>query len=106
MEKRSDRGNTKICGIYTGVLILAISDKQYKLCGNKDYSWPIACHDSLKVWPPNSYTTLECNNQNIDFSDSIHRPGIKKQTKGNTTFRKLDLFPSSGAGKNLFCWVP
>jgi hypothetical protein len=37
--------------------------------------------------------------RNIEFSNSIHRPGIKKQTKGNTTFRKLDLFPSSGAGK-------
>jgi hypothetical protein len=44
--------------------------------------------------------------RNIEFSDFIHRPGIKKQTKGNTKFRKLDLFPSSGAGKNLFCWVP
>jgi hypothetical protein len=44
--------------------------------------------------------------RNIEFSDSIHRPSIKKQTKGNTTFRKLDLFPSSGEGKNLFCWVP
>jgi hypothetical protein len=38
--------------------------------------------------------------RNIEFSDYIHRPGIKKQTKGNTTFQKLDLFPSSGAGKN------
>jgi hypothetical protein len=38
--------------------------------------------------------------RNIEFSDSIHRPGIKNKTKGNTTFRKLDLFPSSGAGKN------
>jgi hypothetical protein len=37
--------------------------------------------------------------RNIEFSDSIHRPGIKKQTKGNTTFLKLELFPSSGAGK-------
>jgi hypothetical protein len=94
--------------------------------------------------------------RNIEFSDYIHRPGIKntnqgkhdvsetasvsvlrcgknpillgpleraspnhwtfrtisivlvlkKQTKGNKTFRKLDLFPSSGAGKILFCWVP
>jgi hypothetical protein len=39
--------------------------------------------------------------RNIEFSDYIHRPGTKnKQTKGNTTFRKLDLFPSSGAGKS------
>jgi hypothetical protein len=53
-----------------------------------------------------SFSIVECF-RNIEFSDSIHRPGIKKkQTKGNTTFRKLDLFPSSGAGKNLFCWVP
>jgi hypothetical protein len=27
--------------------------------------------------------------RNIEFSDSIHRPGIKKQTTGNTTFRRL-----------------
>jgi hypothetical protein len=44
--------------------------------------------------------------RNIEFSDSIRRPGIKKQTKGNTTFRKLDVFPSSGARKDVFCWVP
>jgi hypothetical protein len=50
--------------------------------------------------------TYENSIRNIEFSGSIHRPGIKKQTKGNMTFRKLDLFPSSGAGKNLFCWVP
>jgi hypothetical protein len=37
--------------------------------------------------------------RNIEFSDTVRRPGIKKQTKGKTTFRKLDLFPSSGAGK-------
>jgi hypothetical protein len=24
----------------------------------------------------------------------------------NTTFRKLDLFPSSGEGRHLLCWVP
>jgi hypothetical protein len=24
----------------------------------------------------------------------------------NTTFRKLDLFPSSGDGRHLLCWVP
>jgi hypothetical protein len=51
-------------------------------------------------------TTRVISFRNIEFSDSIHRPGIKKQTKGNTTFRKLDLFPSLGAGKILFCWVP
>jgi hypothetical protein len=37
--------------------------------------------------------------RDIGFSDFIHRPDIKKQTKENTTFRKLDLFPSSGEGK-------
>jgi hypothetical protein len=46
-----------------------------------------------------------CNTQDIytfrdiGFSDFIHRPSIKKQTKENTTFRKVDLFPSSGEGK-------
>jgi hypothetical protein len=24
----------------------------------------------------------------------------------NTTFRRLDLFPSSGEGRHLLCWVP
>jgi hypothetical protein len=52
---------------------------------------------------PNSGEPLPSLNmkiRNIEFSDYIHRPGIKKQTKGNTTFRKLDLFPSLGAGKS------
>jgi hypothetical protein len=44
--------------------------------------------------------------RNIEFSDSFHRPGIKKQTKGNTTFRKLDMFPSSGAGKKTILLGP
>jgi hypothetical protein len=44
--------------------------------------------------------------RNIEFSNSIHRPGIKKQTKGNTTFRKLDLFPSSGVVKKRILLGP
>jgi hypothetical protein len=40
--------------------------------------------------------------RNIEFSDSIQCPGIKKQTKGNTKFRKLDLFPSSGAERKTY----
>jgi hypothetical protein len=31
---------------------------------------------------------------------------LKKQTKRNTTFRKLDLFPSSGAGKKTYSVGP
>jgi hypothetical protein len=31
---------------------------------------------------------------------------ILNNLKKNTTFRKLDLFPSSGKGKYLLCWVP
>jgi hypothetical protein len=30
--------------------------------------------------------------------DFIHRPGIKNKLRKNTTFRKLDLFPSTGLG--------
>jgi hypothetical protein len=33
--------------------------------------------------------------RNIEFSDSIHRPGIKKQTKGNTTFRTSPVIGAS-----------
>jgi hypothetical protein len=38
--------------------------------------------------------------RDIGFSDFIHRPGIKNKLRKNTTFQKLDLFPSSGEGKN------
>jgi hypothetical protein len=48
---------------------------------------------------PQTYQNIKSIFRNIEFSDSIHRPGNKKQTKGNTTFRKLDMFPSSCAGK-------
>jgi hypothetical protein len=41
-------------------------------------------------------------------SDFIHRPDliIITRKRRNTTFRKLDLFPSSGEGGHLFCWIP
>jgi hypothetical protein len=55
------------------------------------------------LWTGSIWLRIENNGgffRNIEFSDYIHRPGIKKQTKGNTTFRKLDLFLSSGAGKS------
>jgi hypothetical protein len=32
------------------------------------------------------------------FSDFVHRPDSKELEDKNTTFRKLDLFPSSGKG--------
>jgi hypothetical protein len=41
----------------------------------------------------------EVSFRDIGFSDFIHRPGIKNKLRKNTTFRKLDLFPSSGEGK-------
>jgi hypothetical protein len=40
------------------------------------------------------------------FSDFVHRPDYKELEDRNTTFRKLDLFPSSGEGRHLLCWVP
>jgi hypothetical protein len=40
--------------------------------------------------------------RNIEFSDYIHRPGIKKQTKGNTTFRKQIQFPKRRVSLGLF----
>jgi hypothetical protein len=39
------------------------------------------------------------------FSDFIHRPDSKELGDTNT-FWKLDLFPSSGKGRHLFCWDP
>jgi hypothetical protein len=33
----------------------------------------------------------------IEISDFVHRPVFRRTLK-NTTFRKLDLFPSSGEG--------
>jgi hypothetical protein len=39
------------------------------------------------------------------FSDFIHRPDSKELEDTNMTFRKLDLFPSSGEGRHLLCWV-
>jgi hypothetical protein len=54
---------------------------------------------NIKISEPLVESGLNLAFRNIEFSDSIHRPGIKKQTKGNKTFRKLDLFPSSCAGK-------
>jgi hypothetical protein len=40
-------------------------------------------------------------------SDFIHCPDFNnyKKKETNTTFRKLDLFPSSGEGRHLFCWI-
>jgi hypothetical protein len=39
-------------------------------------------------------------------SDFVHRPNSEELDDKNTTFRKLDLFPSSGEGRHLLCWVP
>jgi hypothetical protein len=40
------------------------------------------------------------------FSDFVNRPDSKELEDKNTTFRKLDLFSSSGEGRHLLCWVP
>jgi hypothetical protein len=40
------------------------------------------------------------------FLDFVHRLNSKKLEDKNTTFRKLDLFPSSGEGRHLLCLVP
>jgi hypothetical protein len=38
--------------------------------------------------------------------DFVQRPDSKELEDKNTTFRKLDLFPSSDEGRHLLCWVP
>jgi hypothetical protein len=50
------------------------------------------------------HTTLSCRING--FSDFAHRPDSKELEDKNTTLRKLDLFPSSGGGRHLLCWVP
>jgi hypothetical protein len=40
------------------------------------------------------------------FSDFVQRLDSKELEDKNTTFRKLDLFPSSGERRHLLCWVP
>jgi hypothetical protein len=40
------------------------------------------------------------------FSDFVHRLDSNELEDKNTTFRILDLFPSSGEGRHLLCWVP
>jgi hypothetical protein len=40
------------------------------------------------------------------FSDFVYCPDSKELEDKKTTFRKLDLFPSSGEGRHLLCWLP
>jgi hypothetical protein len=40
------------------------------------------------------------------FSDIRHPPGSKDLEDKNTTFRKFDLFPSSGEGRHLLYCIP
>jgi hypothetical protein len=40
------------------------------------------------------------------FSDFIHHADSKELEDKNTTFQKLDLFPSLGEGRYLLCSVP
>jgi hypothetical protein len=40
------------------------------------------------------------------FLGFVHRPDSKELEDKNTTFRKMDLFPSSGEERHLLCWVP
>jgi hypothetical protein len=48
----------------------------------------------------------QINNRINGFSNFAHRPDSKELEDKNTMFRKLDLFPSSGERRHLFCWVP
>jgi hypothetical protein len=43
---------------------------------------------------------MVCNTQNYWGMDFFHRPVFWKTD--NTTFRKLDLFPSSGEGEHTY----
>jgi hypothetical protein len=36
--------------------------------------------------------------------DFVHHPEFQKLE--NAMFRTLDLFPSSGEGRHLLCWIP
>jgi hypothetical protein len=43
---------------------------------------------------------LVCTEYSVNgFSDFVHRPDSKELEDNNTTFRKLNLFPSSGEGE-------
>jgi hypothetical protein len=44
-------------------------------------------------------------NINPNRHSELLRPSSGILETKNTTFRKLDLFPSSGEGGHLFCWV-
>jgi hypothetical protein len=41
-----------------------------------------------------------------NLSDFVHRPDSKELEDKNTTFRKVDLFPSSGEGRHLLLLGP
>jgi hypothetical protein len=57
------------------------------------------CVDSIGFW-------RWCITHRINgYSDFVHRPDSKDLEDENTTFRELDLFPSSGEGRHLLCWV-
>jgi hypothetical protein len=51
----------------------------------------------------NSYITLHKILRITGFSDFVHRSVLYKLE--NTMFRNLNLFPSSGEGRHLLCWV-
>jgi hypothetical protein len=56
--------------------------------------------DSIGFW-------RRCITHRINgFLDFIHHLDSKELEDKNMTFRKLDLFPSSGEGRHLLCWVP
>jgi hypothetical protein len=57
---------------------------------------------------------MPCSQVDINVTEDRVVSVFKAQDTGsryselleNTTFRKLDLFPSSGEGRHLLCWVP
>jgi hypothetical protein len=56
------------------------------------------------TFPSYLYTEKGSKFITTGFLDFVHRPEFCKQE--NTTFRKLDLFPSSGEWGHLLYWEP
>jgi hypothetical protein len=50
--------------------------------------------------------TMVYNTQNYWVFGLCPSSGFEIIRRKNTTFRKLDLFPSLGEGRHLLCWVP
>jgi hypothetical protein len=60
----------------------------------------------LAFWATSRLELIKITYRINGFSNFVQRPDSKELDDKNTTFRKLDLFPSSGEGRHLLCWVP